>query len=67
MRRKTGKRSKIGIKRYTAIVPKTMKATKAVGTAVVNKINYFLCAARKTVKKTAKAIDKNRKIYSLFY
>jgi hypothetical protein len=58
MRRKTGKRSKIGIKRYTAVVPKTMRATKAVGTAVVNKINYFLSATRKTIKNTAKAIDR---------
>jgi hypothetical protein len=32
----------MGIKKYTAFVPKTIKATKAAGTAVVNKINYFL-------------------------
>jgi hypothetical protein len=58
MVRKTSRRSKSGIKKYTAFVPKTIKATKAVGSAVVNKINYFLSAARKTVKKTTRAIDK---------
>ncbi len=58
MRRKSNKTGKLGMKRYTAAVPKTMKATKAVGTAIVKKINYFLCAARKTVKNTAKSIDR---------
>jgi hypothetical protein len=67
MRRKTSKRSKNGIKRYTAFVPKTVKASKAVGTAIVNKINYFLSSAAKTVKKTTKAIDRKtaRSIRSL--
>ncbi len=58
MARKTNRRSKSGIKKYTAFVPKTMKATKAVGSAVVKKINYFLCAASKTFKKTTKSIDR---------
>ena len=58
MRRKTSRRSKSGIKKYTAFVPKTMKARKAVGSAVVKKLNYFLSSAAKTVKKTTKAIDR---------
>ena len=58
MRRRTNKSTKNSIKKYTAFVPKTMKATKSVGKAVVKKINYFLSSAASTVKKTTKAIDR---------
>lgn len=57
MKRRTTKRRN-SLKKYTALAPKTMKATKAVGSAVVKKINYFFNAAAKTVKKTTKMIDK---------
>jgi hypothetical protein len=67
MRRKTYKRNKVGIKTYTALIPKTMKATKAVGSSVIKKINYFLSSAANTVKKTTKTFDKKtaRSIRSL--
>lgn len=58
MRRKTNKRIKNRINKYTAFVPKTMKATKSVGTAVIKKLNYFLSTAANTVKNTSKLIDK---------
>jgi hypothetical protein len=57
MRRRTAKRSS-SLKKYTALAPKTVKATKAIGTAVVNKINNIFLLARKTVKKTTKMIDR---------
>jgi hypothetical protein len=58
MRRKTNKRIKNRINKYTAFVPKTMKATKSVGTAVIKKLNYFLSTAVNTVKNKSKLIDK---------
>lgn len=57
MKRRTNKRRN-SIKKYTAFAPKTMRATKAIGSAVVKKINYFFNAAAKTVKKTTKMIDR---------
>ncbi len=57
MRRRTAKRSS-SLKKYTALAPKTVKATKTIGTAVVNKINNIFLLARKTVKKTTKMIDR---------
>jgi hypothetical protein len=56
--RKTNKRGKSYLKRYTALVPKTLKATKAVGISVVKRINYFLNNTAKTFKKTTKRFDK---------
>lgn len=57
MKRRSIKRRN-SLKKYTALAPKTMKATKAMGAAVVKKINYFFNAAAKTVKKTTKMIDR---------
>lgn len=57
MKRRSTKRRN-SLKKYTALAPKTMKATKAMGDAVVKKINYFFNAAAKTVKKTTKMIDR---------
>lgn len=57
MKRRTNKR-KNSLKKYTAIAPKTIKATKSMGTAVIKKINYFFNVAAKTVKKTTKMIDR---------
>ena len=58
MKRRTQKTVKQHLKRYTALVPKTLKATKTVGSAVVKKINYFLNNTAKTIKKTTQMIDK---------
>lgn len=58
MKRRTNKKAKSQIKRYTAIVPKTLKATKAVGKTIVNKINYFITKTGKTIKNTTKMIDR---------
>ncbi len=54
MRRKTNR----GILKYTAFVPKTMKATKNVGKKVVSGLNYFLNKSTKTLKNTTKMIDR---------
>jgi ERCC4-type nuclease len=51
------KSMKSKLKRYTAFVPKTLKATKNVGKSTVKKINYFLRKTVKTVKKTTKMLD----------
>lgn len=64
MTRKTHRKSK---NRYTAVIPKTLKATKNVGKFTVKKINYIFNSAAKTVKQIAKGIDKKtaRSIHSL--
>jgi hypothetical protein len=46
------------IKKYTAFVPKTMRATKVLGRSMVNRMNYFLNKTNKTIKNTAKYIDR---------
>lgn len=58
MRRNTHKKNKSQIKRYTVLVPKTLKATKAIGNSVVKKLNYFLNNTVKSIRKTTKMIDK---------
>ena len=57
MKRRTSKKG-ISLKKYTAFAPKTMRATKAIGSSVVKRINYIFNAAAKTVKKTTKMIDR---------
>jgi hypothetical protein len=57
MKRRSTKRRN-SLKKYTAYAPKTLRATKAMGTAVVKKIGYIFNAAAKTIKKTTKMIDK---------
>jgi hypothetical protein len=46
------------IKKYTAFVPKTMRATQNTGKKIINKINLFLVKTNKTVKKTTKMLNK---------
>ncbi len=58
MKRKHNKRTKFSIKKYTALAPKTIKATKAVAINAIKKINFFLCKTVKTVKNTTKSIDR---------
>lgn len=58
MKRRTQKRQKSHLKHYTALVPKTIKATKAVGTAAVKRINYYINSTKKTIKKTTDMINK---------
>jgi hypothetical protein len=53
-----GRGMKIKLKKYTAFVPKTLKATKNVGKSTIKKINYFLNNTAKTIKKTTKMLDK---------
>ncbi len=57
MKRRSTKRRN-SLKKYTAYAPKTLRATRAIGSSVVKKINYFFNAAAKTVKKTTKMIDR---------
>ena len=62
MRRKSNKRrsdkGKSKIRNYTAVVPKTIKATRGFGTATVRKMDYFLKNVVSTLRKTAKRLDK---------
>ncbi len=55
------------IKKYTALVPSTVRATKMFGKTMVNKLNYFLNKTKKTVKNTTKYIDRKtaKSIHSL--
>ena len=46
------------IKRYTAIIPKTYKATKQLGKNTIKKSIIFLNSMRKTIKSSAKRFDK---------
>ncbi len=52
------RRSTNKIKKYTAFVPKTVRATKVLGRSMVNKMNYFLKKTKMTVKNTTKYIDR---------
>jgi hypothetical protein len=58
MRRNTTRKFKNKLRKYTALVPKTVKATRSMGTMVVKKINYFLKDAKSTLKRGAKSIDR---------
>ena len=58
MKRKHNKRTKFSIKKYTALAPKTIKATKSVAANAIKKINFLICKAVKTVKNTTKSIDR---------
>jgi len=58
MRRKTNKRSKSKIRNYTAFVPKTIKATRGLGSAAIKKIDYFLKNTVSSLRKTTKRLDR---------
>lgn len=58
MKRKSNKKFKISIKKYTALAPKTIKATKAMAINAIKKINFLLSKTVKTVKNTTKSIDR---------
>jgi hypothetical protein len=58
MKRKSNKRTKFSIRKYTALAPKTIKATKSVAANAIKKINFLLHKTVKTVKNTAKSIDR---------
>jgi len=58
MRRKSTKKNKSRLRKYTALVPKTLKATRSISTAVVKKINIFLTNTVLTLKKKTKSIDR---------
>jgi hypothetical protein len=55
------------ISKYTAFVPKTVRATKNIGKITVKKINYFLKNTANKVRKTSKMLDNKtaRIIHSL--
>lgn len=52
------KTSKKGILKYTAFVPRTMSATKSLGTTALKKINYFFTNSTRKLKKSTKNLDK---------
>ena len=56
MGRKTVKR---GLKRLTAVVPKTFRATTNLGKRTMKSINSFLNRTSGLVKRTSSAIDKS--------
>lgn len=54
MRRGTIKR---GIKKYTAIIPKTVNATKRLTTLGKNRVKYFLKGTKSRARKIPRRID----------
>jgi hypothetical protein len=50
--------TKSRILKYTAFVPKTLKATRNAGKNVIKRLNYFLRNSVNTIKTTTKTIDK---------
>ncbi len=46
------------IKKYTAFVPNTMRATRNTGKKILSKINLFLNKTNKTVKNTTKMLNR---------
>ena len=55
MPRKSVKR---GLKRLTAIVPKTFRATANLGRKTMKTVNFVVNRTSKFIKKTSNAIDK---------
>lgn len=55
MARKTHRNT---IKKYTAFIPKTVKATKNISTSAVKNVQYFLKSSVQTLKNLSKNIDK---------
>ena len=56
MRRKTHKK---GIIKYTAFVPRTIKATKNTGSNVIKKIKYFLKNTQRRLRMVSRSLDKS--------
>jgi gamma-glutamyltranspeptidase len=46
------------LKKYTALVPKTLRATKNIKNTTIKRFSYFLKQSGKTVKNTAKFLNK---------
>lgn len=57
MKRKS-RRSTNQIKKYTAFVPKTLRATRNVGKYTIKKLNYFLRNTAKKIKNTTKLLNR---------
>jgi hypothetical protein len=57
MPRKLYKTRKSKMKRYTAFVPKTLKASRKLKSAVIQQITYFFKDSKKTLKKARKSVD----------
>lgn len=55
---KSRKGGTMGIKKYTAFVPKTLKATANLGRKTLRGLNSIVTKATNMVRKTTKAIDK---------
>jgi hypothetical protein len=51
------KKTKNQITKYTAFVPRSLRATKNVGKYTIKKINYFLRNTAKKVKNTTKMLN----------
>ena len=67
MVRKTNKNNKNKTSQYTALIPKTLNATKNIKNTTINKINYFFTNVKKSLKKITQKFDKKtaRSIHSL--
>ena len=52
------KRKSKSLKKYTALVPKTLRATKNLKNTTIKRFSYFLKQSGKTVKNTAKCLNK---------
>jgi hypothetical protein len=51
------KRKNKSLKKYTAFIPKTLKATKNLKSGTVKRFKYFLKKGSMTVKNTAKFLN----------
>jgi hypothetical protein len=58
MKHKSIKKSNNQITKYTAFIPKTLRATKNVGKFTIKKINLFLRRTTNTVKRTTKMLNR---------
>jgi hypothetical protein len=57
VKRKSGTVKKY-IRKYTAYAPKTLKATKKLGTNAMIKLKYFFKKGMTTIKNTTKRLDR---------
>jgi hypothetical protein len=59
-KRKTIRKSKLSkLSRYTAIIPRTTKATKSVGKYTIKKSKVFFKTIKRSIKKFGNMINRN--------
>lgn len=51
--------AKFIIKKYTALIPKTVSAIRGVGKTVIKSVKYFIEKSRKALKGVSRGIDRS--------